>query len=154
VGTVSGGKRISFEVDLALSDPTGAAAFAKAVSDPGSSSYEHYLTPAQWEAKYSPTSATVTRVEAFLRAAGFSLGAVSADRMTIDASGSATSIERTFGTTLSYHLVQGKKLILNNTDVSVPSSLGTSGVGVGGLTQVVAEPASISASRTLPASGV
>jgi subtilase family serine protease len=153
-GAVAGGKRISFEVDLALSDSAGAAAFAKAVSDPGSASYEHYLTPAQWEAKYSPTSATVTRVESFLRAAGFSVGAVSADRMTIDATGSATTIEHAFGTTLSYHMVQGKKLILNNTDLSVPSSLGASVVGVGGLTQVIAEPASAPAARTISATGV
>jgi subtilase family serine protease len=153
LGEVSGGKRISFEVDLALSDPTGAAAFAKAVSSPGSSSYKQYLTPAQWEARFSPTSATVARVEAFLHMAGFSVGAVSADRMTIDASGSATRIERAFGTTLSYHLVQGKKLIVNDTALSVPSSLGASIVGVAGLTQTLAEPATISVTRSTVAAG-
>ena len=139
-GTVSSRAPISVQVNLALSDPAGAAAFARAVSDPSSSGYEQYLTPAQWEARFSPTQTTVERVTAFLRASGLRVGAVSADRMTIEASGRVARVERTFGTTLSYHRVQGRKVIVNDTDLSVPSALGASIVGVGGLTQTVAVP--------------
>src|SRR5579875_1435860 len=74
-GTVSSRAPISVQVNLALSDPAGAAAFARAVSDPSSSGYEQYLTPAQWEARFSPTQATVERVTAFLRASGLRVGA-------------------------------------------------------------------------------
>jgi hypothetical protein len=45
-GAVSGGTRMSFQVNLALTNPAGAAALARAVSDPSSASYRQYLTPA------------------------------------------------------------------------------------------------------------
>ena len=50
VGSVAGGTSVDFEVQLNLSDPSGAAAVAKAVSTPGNAQYRKYLTPAQWEA--------------------------------------------------------------------------------------------------------
>ena len=46
---------IEFDVALELSDPAGAVALQRAVSDPRSASYRHYLTPAQWEKRFSPS---------------------------------------------------------------------------------------------------
>lgn len=46
---------VDFSVGLALSDAAGAQALERAVSDPASSSYRHYVSPAQWEKRFSPT---------------------------------------------------------------------------------------------------
>jgi subtilase family serine protease len=138
VGTVAGDTQMSFEVDLKLG--AGAAAFAQAVSTPGSSSYHQYLTPAQWEARFAPTTATVKQVEAFLTQNGFSVDQVSADRTAIGASGTAQQVERTFGTSLAYHEVDGDKLRLASTDLSVPSNIAAVIAGVTGVSDTIARP--------------
>jgi subtilase family serine protease len=140
VGAVPGSTSMSFEVDLGLSDPSGAAAFAKSVSSPSSSSYRQFLTPAQWEARFSPTTAAVSQVRSYLRSEGFALASVSGDRMIVEASGTAAQVESAFGTSLSYHTVQGQKLILNDTDLSVPSSVAPVISGVSGISQTIATP--------------
>jgi len=54
VGKTPGATAIEVEVGLQLSDPAGALALERAVSDPKSSSYRHFLTAAQWEKRFSP----------------------------------------------------------------------------------------------------
>lgn len=140
MGSVAPGSAIGFEVQLKLSDAQGAQAFAKAVSTPGSSSYGKYLTAAQWEQRFSPTAGQVAEVSAFLRQSGFDVHGVSADRMAITASGTAAQIEYVFGTSLAYHRVQGVKLRLAVSDLSVPAGLAGIVAGVTGISQELARP--------------
>src|SRR5450755_2705472 len=138
VGSVSPSSRIDFEVQLEPS--AGAQAFAKAVSTPGSASYRGFLTPAQWESRFSPTARQVAEVSVFLSRSGFKLGQVSPDRMAIDASGTAAQIERAFSTSLSYHRVNGATLRLNDRALSVPADLAGIVAGVSGIDQTLARP--------------
>ena len=131
---------INFEVDLALSDPQGAQAFAKAVSTPGSASYRKYLTPAQWEARFSPSASAVQQVQAFLKESGFAVGQASADRMAVSATGTAQQVERAFATSLSYHRVQGHTLLLADRDLAVPADLGAVVAGVSGVSETLTHP--------------
>jgi subtilase family serine protease len=140
VGSVSPSDRINFGVQLKPSDLLGAQAFAKAVSTPGSASYREFLTPVQWERRFSPTADQVVEVSAFLRSSGFMIGQVSPDRMAIDASGTAAEIERAFSTSLSYHRVDGAKLRLNDRALSLPANLAGIVVGVTGISQTLARP--------------
>jgi subtilase family serine protease len=140
VGAVSPSSRIDFEVDLRPSDLAGAQAFATAVSTPGSASYRQFLTPAQWESRFSPTAGQVAEVSRFLASSGFSVGQVSADRMAIKASGTAAQVERAFGTALSYHRVDGVTVRLNDRALSVPAALAGVVVGVTGVDQTLARP--------------
>ncbi len=140
VGSVSPSSRIDFEVQLKPSDLAGAQAFAKAVSAPGNASFRKFLTPAQWESRYSPTARHVAEVSAFLRSSGFRVGRVSADRMAIAASGTASQVEHAFSTSLSYHRVDGAKLRLNDRALSVPGDLAGIVVGVTGVSDTLARP--------------
>jgi subtilase family serine protease len=142
VGAVGSTSRISFDVVLRLRNPSAASAFARAVATPTSKQYRHYLTAAQWEARFSPTAAAVAEVQAFLRRSGFTVSHVSADRMRVTASGTARQIETAFHTTLAYHLIAGKRLRIAERDLSVPSALSHVVLAVDGLNQVVARPAS------------
>ena len=140
-GSVAASTPIDFSVSLALSDPAGADALVTAVSTPGSSSYHQYLTPDQWEARFSPSTASVQQVVSFLRASGFTVGSVPADRLSVPASGTASQIEHAFDTTLSLHNVHGKSLRFADSSLSVPSSLGAVITGVAGVDGVLATPA-------------
>jgi subtilase family serine protease len=138
VGSVASGSRIDFEVQLKPS--AGAQAFAKAVSTPGGESYRKFLTPAQWESRFSPTARQVAEVTTFLRSTGFKVDQVSADRMAVKASGTAAQVERAFSTSLSYHRVNRAKLRLNDRGMSVPAALAGIVVGVTGIEQTPARP--------------
>jgi subtilase family serine protease len=140
IGSVAGSTQLNFEVDLKLPDQQAAETFAQAVSTPGSSSYGQYLTPAQWEARFSPTASDINEVTTFLRQAGFTIAAVSPDRTAITASGTAQQVETAFGTSLSYHRVQGNSLLLADTDLSVPASIAGVVGGVTGVSDTLAHP--------------
>jgi len=140
VGSVPGATRMDFEVDLKLTDQAGAEALAQAVATPGNAAYGHYLTPAQWEARFSPTAGDVAQVRSFLTRSGLAAGAVSADRTAITVSGTAQQVEHAFGTSLSYHRVQGARRLLADRALSVPASIAGIVGGVTGVNQTVATP--------------
>ena len=53
---------VTVRVFLALRNQSGLEAAVQAVSDPSSADYAHYITPAQFRARYAPTAATVSAV--------------------------------------------------------------------------------------------
>jgi subtilase family serine protease len=146
VGAVSNSTRVNFELVLRLRDAAGAQSLLKAVSTPGSSSYRHYLTTAQWEARFSPTSSAVKTARNWLRSQGFQVGATSQDRITTAASGTAAQVQKAFGTGLAYYKVRGQTVRLTTGSASVPGSISGIAVGAMGLDQTVALPAVASAS--------
>ncbi len=91
---------VEFTVGLVPSNLAGAEAFAIAVSTPGNPSYRHFLTPAEWEKRFSPKTSAVSAVKKWLREQGIAVESVSADRLSIEASADAATIERAFGTSL------------------------------------------------------
>jgi subtilase family serine protease len=148
VGAVPGSSAIDFQVELRLPNLQGAQAFARTVSTPGSAAYGHYLTPAQWEQRFSPSPATVGRVTAFLEHSGFNVLGASADRMAIFATGTIAQVQRAFATSLSYHQVDGSKLRLADRDLSVPTDIAGSVAGVAGISDVRAHPDDVTGAPT------
>src|ERR1700754_3857505 len=92
---------IEFDVGLELKDLAGAEALAKEVTDPTSRSYRRFLSPQQWESRFSPSAKADKEVVASLRAAGIKVAKVAPDRMTIVAEGTAEQIEAYFETKLA-----------------------------------------------------
>ncbi len=59
---------VPFRLYLAGVSPAGELAFAQAVSEPGSSRFRHYLTPAAFAQRFGPTQAQTAAVEAWAAA--------------------------------------------------------------------------------------
>ena len=137
-GSVAATSSVDFDLVLKLRNASSAQAALRAVSKPGSSRYHHYLTTAEWIAKYSPTNASVKAAKAWLKQQGFSVGAVAKDRLFVSAEGTAAQVEKAFSTSLGYYQVGGKKVRLANSPLSIPSSLGGFVSGVVGVNQNVA----------------
>jgi subtilase family serine protease len=138
---------MSFEVSLALRNLSGAQAEVKAVSDPTSSAFHHYLTDAQWVGAYGPSRSEVRQAELWLREEGFSVGAAPSDRLFVPATGTAGKVESAFSTKLSYYDVNDKRVILADGSLSVPSQVSGSVWGVVGVNQYVETPAVLPPSR-------
>jgi subtilase family serine protease len=138
VGAVRSGEQLEIQVSLKLRDAAGAAALAKAVSTPGSASYGHYLTAKEWEARFSPTAASVARVKSFLRSEGLKVTGVTADRTAVFATAGAGTAAHAFSTRLGVYRRFGRDLRLTNRAVRIPADLAGIVLGVSGLDQTPA----------------
>ena len=81
--SVADASRLHLTVALKPRDPSGLAAYAQAVSTPGSGSYRQYLTPGQFGRRFGATPAAVGRVRAAFARQGLRLGSVAAGRLSI-----------------------------------------------------------------------
>jgi subtilase family serine protease len=122
---------VGFRVYLGWKD--GAEAAARAVSDPHSSSYGHYLTPQQFRQSFAPSQAQVGAVQSWLHSQGFTIDYTPQNNHYVAAEGTVAQANAAFGTTLRLYNVRGKTLRSPDGDVSIPSSLASVVTGVLGL---------------------
>jgi subtilase family serine protease len=144
---------VGFRVYLGWSN--GADAAARAVSDPHSSSYGHYLTPQQFRQRFAPSQAQVGAVQSWLRSQGFTIDYTPQNNHYVAAEGTVAQANTAFGTTLRLYKVRGKTLRSPDGDVSVPSSLGSIVTGVLGLDEsdTFVRPDTPSSSKAPPSPG-
>ncbi len=69
-GTAPDSQAVSIVVHMALKNRTGLAGFVAAVSTPGSAQYGHYLSVADFQARYAPDASDVDAVRTLLAEAG------------------------------------------------------------------------------------
>lgn len=137
-GAVAGSQQLSIQVWL-RGQTAAAQNFATAVSTPGSPQFHHYLSPDSYTARFGPTRAEASKVEAWLRAQGFTGITVDSQRSYVRATATTTKINKAFATTLKLYKSSAKvnagkfQLRANNKAISVPSSLAGSVVGVTGM---------------------
>ena len=151
-GKVAATSHVSFGLVLALRNAAGARSFVRSVSSPGSATFHHYLSDAQWASRFGPTKAAVARAEAWLRHQGFTVGAVPKDRLFVSASGTALKVEHAFGVQLGYYKVNGHKVRLANGKLTIPSTIAGAVSGVIGVNQYVASNGLARQGRSLAAS--
>jgi subtilase family serine protease len=134
LGAAAGAKQVSVKVYLAPNGGLAAlAAAVKAVSTPGSPSFRHFITPAQYRAQFAPTAATVSAVSSWLAGAGFRVTGVEPSSRYVAASGSAAAVRAAFGTTLERFRTGGVVQTAPAGAVTVPDALAGAIVSVGGL---------------------
>jgi subtilase family serine protease len=124
-GAAASKDQLGFRVYLGWTNPSGAEALARAVSDPRSKSYRHYLTPAQFRQQFAPTANQVAQVQSWLTSQGFSLVYTPANNHYVSAQGSVAQAQAAFGTKFGMYKVTQLGLTLRSpsADVSIPSSL-------------------------------
>jgi subtilase family serine protease len=93
------------------------------VSNPRSSSYRQYLTPAQFRQQFAPTANQVAQVQNWLTSQGFSLVYTPKNNHYVSAQGTVAQAQAAFGTSFGMYKVKGLTLRAPSVDVSIPSSL-------------------------------
>jgi subtilase family serine protease len=115
LGAVATQKTLQLDVVLKPSNAVALAAYASAVATPGSPDYHHYLSPAQFATQFGATLETVETVEASLRAEQLTVSGISANRLTVYVTGTASTIEQAFATPIvSYRLSDGATGFVNS----------------------------------------
>ena len=123
VGPAADSQQVGFRVYLNNRDAAGAAAYARAVTTKGTSSYGKFLTPAQFRSRFSPTGAAVSQVESWLRAQGFSIGAVPANHKYVEAIGTVAKAAKAFDTSFGTFSYRGQTMRSNTSPLKVPAAL-------------------------------
>jgi subtilase family serine protease len=100
VGAIDPNAQLHLAIGLPVRDPAGLQAFVGAVSDPSSPMYGRYLTPAQFVARFAPSASDYQVVTAFARAHGLNVSGTHRNRIVLDVTASAQTIERAFSLTL------------------------------------------------------
>ncbi len=131
---MSTSRALKLTVALRPQSASGLQSFATAVSTPGSPLYRHYLTVDQFAQRFGATSAQIATVRSELSARGLSVGAPSANHLSLPVSGSVGQVQRAFSTRLStVRLKDGHTTYFNSQAVTLPSSVAPDVQGVIGL---------------------
>jgi len=115
---------VGFRVYLGWQNEAAATALAQAVSDPRSSSYGHYLTPAQFRQQFAPPQSSVNAVQSWLRSQGFTIDYTPSNNLYVSAEGTVAQAAAAFGTSFDEYAVQGQILRSPATALTIPASLG------------------------------
>ena len=143
LGPSAAGESVDFNVGLQPGNQAAAVALAQAVSDPSSPSYRHFLTPAQWESRFSPSQASVSAVTSWLQSQGITVDAVTPDRLTIQATGTVAALQSAFATSLGEYRHLGRTVRLASAPLKIPANLASLISGVTGVDQHLAKPAGL-----------
>ena len=139
VGMVPAATTLHLSVALRPRDPSALAAYARAVSTPGSARYRRYLTPWQFARRFGATAAQVSAVRRSLRAQGLTLGALSRGGLSISVVATAAGVERAFSLSLTrMALPGGGTAIRASAAPALPASLARTIQSVVGLNTTTA----------------
>ena len=117
---------VDFEVFLPLRNMTGLQTLLKAQQDQTSSSYHKWLTPDQFKTQFGPAPVSMAKVVNAMKAQGFTI--VAEHTRSIEVSGTAAQVAKTFGTTLSHvQPVTGAARMVANTPLVLPATLKSEG---------------------------
>ncbi len=105
------------EIEAAL------ATFVDSLQDKASPNYHHWLTAADYGAKFGPSDADIAAVTGWLTAHGFTVNGIATGRMTIDFSGNAGQVGSAFHTEMHRLSVRGVSHIANMSDPQIPAAL-------------------------------
>ncbi len=125
---------LSISLVLRGQSPEGLAAALKAINDPHSASYHHYLSEGQIATQFGATQADVARVTAALTSAGLTPGALTSDRLLLGAQGTVARLDAFFGVEIdAYHDATGAQLYAPTAAPRLPASIASAVSGVLGL---------------------
>jgi hypothetical protein len=83
-------------IGVPLRDPAGLDRFLAEIYDPASPNYRHFLTPAEFTARFSATAADYAAVKSFALTNGFKISGEHGNRLLLDVTAKVPDIERAF----------------------------------------------------------
>jgi len=139
LGPLAGTTPLRIVVGLRLQNEAQLNSAILAINTPGNPSYGKFLTPAQFNANYAPSSTQIKAVESYLTQMGLTNVAAPSNGLYVTASGTAAAVEAAFNTTLWQYQVSGpngepaRTVYANTQPAQVPSALGGIVLSVVGL---------------------
>ena len=153
LGFAPGKARVRLEIALKPRNTAALVKFIRAVSNPSSRLYRHYLRKGAFGRRFGPTKATITKVTARLRQDGMKVGRVSGNRLLIPVTTTISGAEAAFRVKIRKYRLASHRIVDSNTSaLRVPSAIARyiqSVVGVDDLAQPT--PADLETAPTVAA---
>ncbi|HWY09489.1 MAG TPA: Ig-like domain repeat protein [Candidatus Acidoferrales bacterium] len=92
--------------------------------------YHHWLTPAEFGARFGVADTDTEAVRQWLQKSGFQVAAASRSKLWVEFSGTSQQVEGAFHTELHYYEWGGKKYLANATDIAIPAQFAEISRGV------------------------
>jgi hypothetical protein len=155
VGSMPASQRLHLAVGLPLRNEAELDALLRQLYDPASPNYRHYLTPAEFTARFGPTEQDYQALVQFVKGRGFTVTGKHPNRLVLDVEGAVSDVEQTFNVTMRLypHPTEKRNFYAPDIEPSVDFSLPI--LHVSGLDNyalphpnVKVRPASVTASAT------
>ncbi|HVO79032.1 MAG TPA: protease pro-enzyme activation domain-containing protein, partial [Candidatus Bathyarchaeia archaeon] len=143
LGPESPSKVINITVRLQLHNRAERDALLKQLYDPKSPLYQQWLTPAQYAARFGPTSQEATVVKEFLASHGLAVTSVHENNFYMNAQGSIADVQKAFNVQINRFLVSGETTFSNTGNVSIVGPAAAYVSAVQGLHPVAMKPRSV-----------
>ena len=134
VGSVPAQDVIDLAISLPLRNEAQLESLLRHISDPADPQYGKYLTTAQFTAQFGPTQADYDAVTAFARAQGLTISASAPNRLILNVSGTAQTVQTAFNVKLKqYKAPDGRIFRTPDQNPTIPAALSGKVLGVIGL---------------------
>jgi subtilase family serine protease len=122
---LSATKHLNLAIGLPLRNQQALDSLLQQIYDPTSPNFRQYLTPEQFMEQFGPTEQDYQAVIAFAKANGLTVAATYGNRLLLDVSGPAASVEKTFNVTIRVyqHPTENRTFYAPDTEPSVDSTL-------------------------------
>jgi Pro-kumamolisin, activation domain len=141
LGRHAGSDYLTVGLVLRTSYPDQQAALLNSLYLKGGPAYHHWLTPAEFSARFAPAAGDVAGAKNLLLAAGLRMSPSPTPTLLL-ASGTFSQVEAAFHITINdYRLANGNEYFSNSFDAQVPSNLRPAVLGVFGLSNFPFLPA-------------
>jgi kumamolisin len=128
----------NFDVALTLKNPSGLNQFLNGLTNSASPLYRHFLTPAQFAARFGSSWTTINSVRSYLARFGLRVRALNSGRSLLEMSGRTTGIARAFATPVETVLLKnGSRHAQFAHAATLPASIARDVTAVAGLSSVV-----------------
>ena len=114
--------------------------FIDQLHTPGSASFHHWLTAAQFGQRFGLAQEDLTAITSWLQSHGFQINVVYPSGMLIDFSGSAGQVREAFRTEIHNLEVRGARRIANMSDPQIPAALRPAVAGIVSLHDFMPHP--------------
>jgi kumamolisin len=151
IGFLVPDRTITFSIGLRLRNASGLQTLLYDLYTPASALYHHWLSTAQFQARFAPSPAERKAISSWLSSRALQ-AAENCDNLLITAYGRVDRVEAAFGTNLFLYREGGRTVFANASPVHVPRGLAPFIISVSGLTNAY-RPHPLGATR-LPAQQV
>jgi Pro-kumamolisin, activation domain len=143
LGPVSPAQTIRLAIGLTPRNAAAEQQFLSEIQTKSSPLFHHYLTTAQWAARFGPSASAQRSVVSWAKGAGLTVTHLYSNRLVVDLAGSAGAIEKALNIHLNTYRLGTKTFFANDHDPALPSALTGVVQSVEGLNDLQAmEPAS------------
>ena len=122
-GRADGAQQLSISVWLRWRNAGELASELQSQTDPNSPEYRQWLTPDQFESRFSPTPAQVASVAGWLRGQGLRIDPTPTNRLFVTATGTVAQVEAALSVSENSYRVDGRSVIAPGGDPMIPSGL-------------------------------